>query len=97
MSNTVQQRPLFILGQIYLTPGAETALEDADLSPFDLIARHVHGDWGELPPEDIQANENALVQGLRLLSRYTTSKGAALYVITEYDRSATTILLPQEY
>lgn len=97
MTNNSRQRPLFTLGQIFMTPGAEEALGSADLSPSDLITRHVHGDWGELPIEDIYANEEAIENGLRILSRYTTDLGVALYVITEYDRSITTILLPAEY
>ena len=99
MTNTTQtQRPLFPLGQIFMTPGAESALESADQSPFELLARHRIGDWGEgLPPEDIQANQEALQHGLRLLSRYVTKQDDVIWVITEHDRSYTTLLLPNEY
>ena len=98
MTNTIQQRPLFELGQIFMTPGAENAMESADQSPFEFLARHRTGDWGEgLPPEDIRANEQALQNDLRLLSRYITNQNEVVWVITEHDRSYTTLLLPQEY
>ena len=98
MTNTIQQRPLFELGQIFMTPGAENAMESADQSPFEFLARHRTGDWGEgLPPEDIRANEQALQHGLRLLSRYITKQNEVIWVITEHDRSYTTLLLPAEY
>ena len=98
MTNTIQQRPLFELGQIFMTPGAEAALESADQSPLEFLARHRTGDWGEgLPPEDIQVNQDALVQELRLLSRYITTQNEVVWVITEHDRSYTTLLLPAEY
>jgi hypothetical protein len=87
----------FPLGQIVATPGALSALEDCGQLPEEFINRHAQGDWGELCPEDIEANEQALNHGARLLSRYTTSSKEALYVITEWDRSVTTILLPEEY
>lgn len=81
-----------------MTPGAEAALEEADQSPFEFLARHLVGDWGEgLPPEDIQANQEALQQDLRLLSRYLTNQNEVVWVITEHDRSYTTLLLPNEY
>lgn len=99
MTNTQQRaRPLFTLGQVFMTPGAEAALAAADQSPFEFLARHLAGDWGEgLPPEDVQANQDALQQELRLLSRYITKQNEVIWVITEYDRSITTLLLPQEY
>ena len=99
MTNTRQTAAtLFPLGQVFLTPGVEAALDDADQLPFVFLNRHMVGDWGEgLPPEDIQANHVALQQELRILSRYTTSKDVVIWVITEHDRSITTLLLPEEY
>ena len=86
--------PRFRLGRTYATPGA-LALS-VDLSAY--LHRHHCGDWGEeLCAEDKQANEDALVHGLRLLSCYRTPAGDRLYIITEHDRSMTTILLPEEY
>jgi hypothetical protein len=86
--------PRFPLGSTYATPGA-IALE-VDLSRY--IHRHHCGDWGEeLCDEDKQANEDALVHGTRLLSCYRTPEGDRLYIITEWDRSMTTVMLPSEY
>ena len=63
---------------------------------MEFLARHVTGDWGELPVEDKAENHLSLQQGFRLLSSYRTSAGDKLWVITEADRSATTLLLPEE-
>jgi len=62
-----------------------------------LLKRHVTGDWGDVNEDDRRENGHSLVQGCRLLSAYTLSNGTRLWVITEADRSATTILLPSEY
>lgn len=80
-----------------ITPGALSALLESQESPEKFIARHVSGDWGEVPPEDAEANNHALEHGERLLSAYRTRKGTRLWIITEADRSITTILLPDEY
>ena len=86
--------PRFPLGSTYATPGA-LALE-VDLSRY--LHRHHCGDWGEeLCAEDKQANEDALVDGTRLLSCYRTPEGHRLYIITEWNRSMTTVMLPSEY
>jgi len=110
--------PRFALGQLYYTPGAQEVLQRYQISPFDLLKRHVMGDWGELCAEDVQANEEALTCGARLMSSYTlpspnsdsdntvdgnnqsdgsTLKPVKIWLITESDRSVTTILLPDEY
>ena len=89
--------PLFPLGQIVVTPGALAALERANQSPAFFLARHAGGDWGELDPTDIAENEYSLTHGFRLLSSYTTAAGEKLWIISEGDRSATTLLLPEEY
>lgn len=65
--------------------------------PVAFLIRHLAGDWGEVNPEDWQANEQSLLRDLRLLSVYTISNGTKFWVITEADRSATTFLLPDEY
>jgi hypothetical protein len=86
-------QPRFPLGRIFATPGA-IAL-NVDLGKY--LRRHHCGDWGdELCAEDKQANEHSLKDGTRLLSRYSTP-GGSIYIITEHDRSVTTILLPEEY
>ena len=86
-------QPCFPLGKVYATPGA-LAL-GIDLAAY--LRRHHSGDWGdELCQEDKDANEAALRHGLRLLSRYSTP-GGSIYVITEWNRRTTTVLLPEEY
>jgi hypothetical protein len=87
-------KPRFPVGMTYATPGA-LALE-VDLMKY--MRRHHCGDWGdELCAEDKAANEQALKEGSRLLSCYRTPAGDRLYIITEWDRSVTTIMLPSEY
>ena len=87
----------FPFGRVVATPGALHALEKAEQLPAEFLDRHVNGDWGDVPEEDKQANEAAVEQGLRILSAYTTSAGDRIWVLTEADRSATIILLPEEY
>ena len=88
---------LFTLGQVVATPGALSALQKAEQQPAEFLDRHVNGDWGEVPEEDKRENEFSVQQGFRILSAYTTSAGDRLWIITEADRSATIILLPEEY
>jgi hypothetical protein len=88
---------LFPLGQIVATPGALQALKVAGQGPTEFLQRHVNGDWGELDDEDRQENEQSVQNGWRILSAYTTSAGEKLWIITEADRSVTTLLLPSEY
>ena len=88
---------LFALGQTVITPGAEEALEIAGQTATEFLRRHMAGDWGELSDDDVKENELSLEQGFRLLSSYETTKGERIWIITEADRSATTILLPIEY
>jgi hypothetical protein len=87
----------FPLGRIVATPGALAALEEAGESPGIFLKRHVTGDWGEVDQPDKQENEFSVAHGFRLLSAYTVTNGTKLWIITEADRSATTILLPSEY
>ena len=87
----------FALGQTFITPGAEEALQIAGQTATEFLRRHMSCDWGELSEDDIAENELSLEQGFRLLSNYQTGKGQQLWIITEADRSATTILLPSEY
>jgi hypothetical protein len=82
----------FQLGRLVATPGALGL--GVDLLP--LIKRHARGDWGNLCEEDHLANERALVEGTRILSAYVLPEGK-VWIITEADRSATTLLLPDEY
>ena len=88
-------KPLFPLGNVYLTAGV-AALELEPDKIVRLLHRHQCGDWGDLDDEDKLANDRDLKCGERLLSRYDTEAGP-LYVITERDRSTTTVLLRNEY
>ena len=96
---TNKQSPItrFALGRTVITPGAEEALQIAGQTAIEFLRRHMSGDWGELSDEDVKENEFSLKEGLRLLSAYQTGKGQKIWIITEADRSATTILLPSEY
>jgi hypothetical protein len=85
----------FPLGRTVITRGALDALDGEEVLAG--IARHTRGDWGDLCPEDKQANEDALSVGARLLSAYHTGAGRKFWIITEADRSITTVLLPEEY
>ena len=87
----------FTLGQTFITPGAQEAIQIAGQTEIEFLRRHMSGDWGDLSDEDVKENEFSLKEGLRLLSAYQTGKGQKLWIITEADRSATTILLPSEY
>src|SRR5271156_3431837 len=99
--NQVMQRitnkPLFDLGRLVATAGALAALEKTGQDAVEFLARHVTGDWGELPVEDRAENCLSSQHGFRLLSSYRTAAGDKLWVITEADRSSTTLLLPEEY
>jgi hypothetical protein len=90
-------KPLFALGQVVATPGALAAMTELDFSPLDLIHRHVTGDWGDLGTEDQQQNLLAIRSGLRILSSYKLSPSTKIWIITEADRSSTTLLLSNEY
>jgi hypothetical protein len=88
---------LFRSGKIVSTPGALEALEMNHYRIFTLLLRHLTGDWGDIPAEDAEANKEALANGWRILSSYPQPSGARIWIITEADRSATTVLLPEEY
>ena len=90
-------KPLFDLGQIVGTPGALQALIEAQQPPDELLNRHHKGDWGDLCDEDKQENELSVENGFRIFSVYELKNGVKVWVITEWDRSVTTILLPEEY
>ena len=84
------------LGRVVATPGALQAMSDAREHPFGYLARHATGEWGELCALDRRENGLALRHGYRVLSSYPVGEGR-VWVITEADRSVTTILLPEEY
>jgi hypothetical protein len=87
----------FPLGRVVATPGALNALEKAEQLPAEFLDRHVNGDWGDVPDADKQENDLSVEKGFRILSAYTTSAGDRIWVLTDADRSATIILLPEEY
>lgn len=104
ISNT--PKPRFPLGNVYFTPGVMETIDRLQVDPFELLYRHVCGDWGSVCTEDAQANEDALCYGSRILSAYvlgpkknsaSTHESVKIWVITEADRSTTTLLLPSEY
>jgi len=94
LSTDVPER-CFPLGQIVITPGALKALSDEEVARA--IERHTMTDWGDLVEEDEAANEHALQTGGRLFSSYCSADEVIFWVITEADRTVTTILLPLEY
>lgn len=87
----------FLLGRVVATPGALQPFEDAGQHPTLFLTRHITGDWGELDEHDRAENELSVVRGFRILSAYTLSTGTRIWIITEADRSVTTLLLPSEY
>jgi len=93
----ISKQPAFELGQIVATPGALAALKKAGQQPGEFLTRHINRDWGDLDEEDRKENEYGLEHGFRLLSAYKTNAGDRLWLITEADRSVTTLLLPEEY
>jgi hypothetical protein len=88
---------LFPLGQIFTTPGAMETLTESAQSATECLTRQVRGDWGDASDEDKQEHNFSADKHLRIFSAYHTGKGLKLWVITEADRSATTLLLPDEY
>jgi hypothetical protein len=98
------EAPLFALGKIVATPAAMDVLQVFCFSPLRLLARHVRGDWGDVDGDDAEMNRRSLILGMRLMSVYTLKRvvdGQArtqkVWVITEADRSVTTVLLPDDY
>lgn len=91
----VTSESTFPLGQLVATANAAAQLSNEAVS--EGLRRHAAGDWGELDDGDRAENENALIAGNRLLSAYTAPNGVKFWIITEWDRSATTVLLPEDY
>ena len=95
--NSLPTIPLFPSGRLVMTPAALALLEQTKKLPVEFLSRHLRRDWGDLDEEDKTENELSLKYGLRLLSSYQVSESEKLWVITEADRSVTTLLLPAEY
>jgi hypothetical protein len=94
MSTTNGRVPL---GEMVATPRALQAIEAAGQDAIGFLYRHQQGDWGDLSDDDKRENEFSVDKELRIFSAYYTAKGEKIWIITEADRSATTILLPSEY
>lgn len=88
---------LFSVGRVMATPGALEAMDTAGVNWAGLLARHVAGDWHDMTAEDAEANAQAIQDGDRVLSAYELPGGVRVWVLTEWDRSMTTLLLPDEY
>jgi hypothetical protein len=86
---------LFPLGQIIITARAYEHLERADIA--EAMGRHAHGDWGELKPADREQNDLAVRDGGALVSAYLDRRERKFFIITEADRSVTTVLVPGDY
>ena len=100
MNNQISQK--FTLGKTLSTPAALEAIEESNQTVLEFLQRHLLGDWGDLDDEDKAMNDQALIDGSRILSAYTTKSGVRIWIITEAEdedgnRAATTILLPSEY
>ncbi len=89
--------PKFPLGNVVATPGAIEAMNESGQTADFFLDQHAAGNWGTIDAEDWQSNDQALVEGTRLLSAYSTLKGVKIWIITEADRSSSCILLPQDY
>jgi hypothetical protein len=92
-----ESKVLFLLGKVYLTIGAREALEESNQTAIEFLARHQSGDWGDICGDDRRENELSVKERFRILSSYKTSKDVKLWLISEADRSSTTLLLPEEY
>ena len=92
-----QTRPVRLpLGHVVATPGALDLVRAHGLDVVGLLHRHRAGDWGAVSDHDARANDHAVGSDSRVLSAYET-RGGRLWIVTEADRSATTVLLPSEY
>jgi hypothetical protein len=87
----------FRLGQVAASPAALKAIDDSGQTPDFFLDRHAQGDWGEVDAEDGRANDEAVVNGDRIVSAYRTLKNVRIWIVTEADRSTTTIILPEQY
>lgn len=87
----------FTLGKIIITDACNAHMKSINEQPVKYLLRHVNCDWGDLGTEDKQANEQAINRPIRILSRYTLSDYSNIYIITEHDRSYTTIIFCDEY
>ncbi|MGL6077186.1 hypothetical protein [Methyloversatilis discipulorum] len=97
MALAVLSQPRFRAGQLVMTAGVNDLVQRGALNPAPYLQRHLNGDWGDLCDEDRRSNDAALKNGDRLFSSYRITPDLKLWIITEWDRSVTTLLLPDEY
>ncbi|MCW0161158.1 hypothetical protein OIV56_00300 [Burkholderia pseudomallei] len=97
MARTSSSEPLFPPGRVIMTVGVDELIKTGRLNPYPYLFCHLRGDWGDLCDEDRRRNDAAVNSGERLFSEYKVSPSLTLWIITEADRSATTVLLPSEY
>ncbi len=95
LARLIQQPPKFELGQVVATPNALETITHEEIARA--LTRHHRGDWGECCQEDAATNDRALQEGARLFSVYRTRNDVKFWIITEADRSVTTVLLPEDY
>jgi hypothetical protein len=95
MSAALNAPAKFLLGRIVATPNLLASVPNLEI--LSALERHVRGDWGTLDAEDRDANENALKHGGRLFSAYHSTQGVKFWIITEWNRAVTTVLLPEDY
>jgi len=95
MSTKSARMVRFDMGSLYMTPHARDVLSETEI--FEALMRHSSGDWGDVEKDDWEQNEFSLHERLRLYSVYHTANGVKLLIITEADRSSTTVLMPEDY
>lgn len=97
MALVLLSQPRFPAGQLVMTAGVNDLVQQGRLNPVPYLRRHLDGDWGDLCDDDRRSNDAALKSGDRLFSSYQVTPTLKLWIITEWDRSVTTLLLPEEY
>lgn len=96
-ASTTNSTTCFSLGRVIATQGIAQLAESGTIKPMEYLARHARGDWGDVYQEDWQLNNRSVAGGGRLMSSYKIDECVTLWIITEWDRSVTTLLLPSEY
>jgi hypothetical protein len=97
MAIAISSPSRFSAGRVVMTRGVNELVRRGELNPVPYLMRHLDGDWGDLCDDDRRANDAALKSGDRLFSSYQVTPTLKLWIITEWDRSVTTLLLPEEY
>lgn len=97
MNYTARLKPLFHPGKLLITPAAIGVLRAHGIPAISLVLRHICGDWGNISSDDWKQNDLSVPAGLRLLSCYRLSGSLTVWAMTEWNRSYTTIFLPDEY